>query len=177
LTYHSADLVEFPKIDMLSRINWENSSISLSFLTGRSLISSSNFERVATSANLNSLVEKLDNRDERSSLMVQLLPSSFVYLTSLHLMPLYLSQLIWYSGNMVDDLGLPRRSFWADLTIVDNYDIVEAFINDKVLVNVDTTDATDMVGEEGNTFLWMLRKKQLRALGLLANLKETCKVK
>jgi hypothetical protein len=77
--YRSADLVEFPKIDMLSRINWENNSISLFFLTGRSLISSSNFERVAASANLISLVVNLDNRDERSSSMVSLLPSSFVY--------------------------------------------------------------------------------------------------
>jgi hypothetical protein len=33
--------------------------------------------------------------------------------------------------------------------IVDDDDIVEAFSNDKVLVNVDTTDATNMVGEEG----------------------------
>ncbi len=86
--YHSADLVEFPKIDMLSRINWENNSISLFFLTGRSLISSSTFKRVATSVNLISLIENLDNRDERSSLMVPLLPSSFVYLTSSHLMSL-----------------------------------------------------------------------------------------
>jgi hypothetical protein len=84
--YHSADLVEFLKIDMSSRINWENISSSIFFLTGRSSISSSNFERVATSADLISLVKNLDNRDKRSSLMVPLLPSSFVYLTSLHLM-------------------------------------------------------------------------------------------
>jgi hypothetical protein len=43
-------------------------------------------------------------------------------------------------------------SFWTDLTIVDDNDIVEAFVNNKVLVNVDATDATNMVGEEGNTF-------------------------
>ncbi len=86
--YNLADLVEFPKIDMSLRINWENNSVSLFFLTGRSLIFSSNFERVATSANFISLVENLDNRDKRSSLMVSLLPSFFVYLTSLHLMSL-----------------------------------------------------------------------------------------
>jgi hypothetical protein len=79
--YRSTDLVEFPKIDMLSRINWENSSISLFFLTGRSSISSSNFERVLTSANLISLVKNLDNRDERYSLMVPLHgPTSSLFL-------------------------------------------------------------------------------------------------
>jgi hypothetical protein len=52
----------------------------------------------------------------------------------------------------VDDLGLLRTSFWANLTIVDKDDVVEAFINDKVLVIVDAADATDMVGEEGDTF-------------------------
>jgi hypothetical protein len=38
------------------------------------------------------------------------------------------------------------------LTIVDDNDIIEAFIDNKVLANVDATDATDIVGEEGNTF-------------------------
>ncbi len=52
----------------------------------------------------------------------------------------------------MDDLGLLRTSFWANLTIVDKDDVVEAFINDKVLVIVDAADATDMVGEEGDTF-------------------------
>jgi hypothetical protein len=37
------------------------------------------------------------------------------------------------------------------LTIVDNDDVVEAFVNDKVLINIDSTEATDMDGEEGNT--------------------------
>ncbi len=53
---------------------------------------------------------------------------------------------------MVDNLGLPRTSFWADLMIVDKDDVVEAFIDDKVLINIDTTDATNIVGEEDNTF-------------------------
>jgi hypothetical protein len=150
--YRSADFVEFPKIDMSLRINWENTSINLFFLTGRSSISSSNFKRVATSANLISLVENLDNRDKRSSSMVPLLPSSFVYLTSLHLMLLKLIQLIWYDGNLVDNLGLPRMSFWVYLTIINGNDAVEAVVNNKVLINVDTTDATNMVGEKGNTF-------------------------
>ncbi len=52
----------------------------------------------------------------------------------------------------MDDLGLPRRSFWTDLTIADNNDVIEAFIDNTVLVNVNATDATNMVGEEGNTF-------------------------
>jgi hypothetical protein len=68
-------------------------------------------------------------------------------------MLLYLSQLIWFAGNLVDDLGLPRTSFRAALTIVNKDDVIEAFINDKVLVNVDATGKTNMVGEEGNTFL------------------------
>jgi hypothetical protein len=38
------------------------------------------------------------------------------------------------------------------LTVVDDNDLIETFVNDKVLVNVDTTDANNMVGEEGNTF-------------------------
>jgi hypothetical protein len=86
--YHSDDLVEFPKIDMLSRVNWKNNSISLFFLTGRSLISSSNFKRVATRTNSISLVKNFDNRDEKSFLMVPRLPFYFVYLTSSHLMSL-----------------------------------------------------------------------------------------
>ncbi len=53
-------------------------------------------------------------------------------------------------------------SFWADLTIVDSNDVIDAFVDNKVLINVDATDAINMVGEEGNTFLWMLSKKQLQ---------------
>jgi hypothetical protein len=51
----------------------------------------------------------------------------------------------------MDNLGLPRTSFWVDLTIVDGNDVVEAFVDDKVLVNIDATDATHMVGDEGYT--------------------------
>jgi hypothetical protein len=160
--YHSADLVEFHTIGMSLRINWENNSISLCFLTGRSFISMSNFKRVATSADLISLVKNLDNRDERSSSMVPPLPSSFVYLTSLHLMLLWLSQLIWYAGNLVDNLVLLRLSFWADLMIVDKDDIVEAFIDNKVLVNVNTTDTPIWLGKKVTPFSWLLSKKQLR---------------
>ncbi len=36
--------------------------------------------------------------------------------------------------------------------IVDDDDVVESFINGEVLVNVEATAATDMIGEEGNTF-------------------------
>jgi hypothetical protein len=36
--------------------------------------------------------------------------------------------------------------------IIDDNDVVEAFVNNEVLVNVDVTDATNMVGEEGYTF-------------------------
>jgi hypothetical protein len=52
----------------------------------------------------------------------------------------------------VDNLGLLRTSFWEDLTIVDDDDVVDAFVDNKVLVNVDAADATDMVGEDSNTF-------------------------
>ena len=44
-----------------------------------------------------------------------------------------------------------QEGFWVDLMIVDDNDIIEAFVKNKVLIKVDTTDATDMVGEEGNT--------------------------
>jgi hypothetical protein len=54
---------------MLSKINWENNSINLFFLKGRSSILSSNFARVATIANLISLVEKFKSKDDRSSLI------------------------------------------------------------------------------------------------------------
>jgi hypothetical protein len=67
--YHLADLVRFTKIEMSSKINWENNSISSFFLTGRSLISSSNLARVTTSANLISLVENLESKDDRSFLV------------------------------------------------------------------------------------------------------------
>ncbi len=40
-----------------------------------------------------------------------------------------------------------------DLTIVDEDDVIEAFIDDKVFVNINTTDANNMVGEEGNTII------------------------
>ncbi len=46
--------------------------------------------------------------------------------------------------------------------IVDEDDVIEAFIDNEVLVNLDATGATNMVGEEGNTFLWTLSKKQLQ---------------
>jgi hypothetical protein len=36
--------------------------------------------------------------------------------------------------------------------IVDDNDIIEASVTDGVLINIDVTDATDMVGEEGKTF-------------------------
>jgi hypothetical protein len=52
----------------------------------------------------------------------------------------------------VDNLELPKTSFWVDLTITNDDDVIDAFVNDEMLVNVDMTDATNMVGEEGNTF-------------------------
>jgi hypothetical protein len=47
----------------------------------------------------------------------------------------------------VDNLGLPRTSFQADLMIVVNDDVVDTFVNIKVLVSVDATDATNIFGE------------------------------
>ncbi len=89
-----ADLVRFTKKDMLSKINWENNSISLFFLTGRSSISSSNLARVATSANLISLVEKLESKDDGSFLIFSPVSSSLLYFLTSHLMSSMLSQLI-----------------------------------------------------------------------------------
>jgi hypothetical protein len=78
-TYHLAVLVRFTRIDMSAKINWENNSINLFFLNGRSSISSSNFARVATSANLISLVEKFESKDDRSSLIFLPVLSSLLY--------------------------------------------------------------------------------------------------
>ncbi len=55
----------------------------------------------------------------------------------------------WQLGGQ---LGAPKNKFLGRLDIVDKDDVVEAFINDKVLINVDATDATNMVGEEGKPF-------------------------
>ena len=92
-TYHLVVLVRFARIDMLSKINWENNSINLFFLKGRSSISSSNFARVATSANLISLVEKFKSKDDRSSSIFLPVLSSLLYFLSSHLMLSMLSQL------------------------------------------------------------------------------------
>jgi hypothetical protein len=72
-------LVRFARIDMSAKINWENNSINLFFLKGRSLISGSNFARVATSVNLISLVEKFKSKDDRSSLIFLPVLSSLLY--------------------------------------------------------------------------------------------------
>ncbi len=56
------------------------------------------------------------------------------------------------AGNLVEDLRLPRTIFWADLTIDDDDDAVDAFVNNKVLVNADVADAIDMFGNKGNNF-------------------------
>ena len=55
---------------------------------------------------------------------------------------------------MVDNFGLPRKSCLADFTINNNDDdIVNAFIDNKlVIVNVDTAEPTDMVGDDGTPF-------------------------
>jgi hypothetical protein len=34
---------------------------------------------------------------------------------------------------------------------VDNNDIIDDFVSNKMLVNIDATDATNVVGEEGDT--------------------------
>ncbi len=84
-------LVRFARIDMSAKINWENNSINLFFLKGRSSISSSNFSRVATSANLIPLVEKFESKDDRSSLIFLPDSSSLSYFLSFHLMSSMLS--------------------------------------------------------------------------------------
>jgi hypothetical protein len=35
---------------------------------------------------------------------------------------------------------------------VDDNDVIDAFVGNKVLVSIDVADATNMVGEEGYTF-------------------------
>jgi hypothetical protein len=36
--------------------------------------------------------------------------------------------------------------------VVDDNNVVDAVVDDKVLMNVDAADTTDMVGDKGNTF-------------------------
>ncbi len=74
-----AVLVRFARIDMSSKINWENNSINLFFLKRRSSILSSNFARVATSVNLISLVEKFESKDDRSSSSFLPVSSSLIF--------------------------------------------------------------------------------------------------
>jgi hypothetical protein len=52
----------------------------------------------------------------------------------------------------VEDLGLPRTSFLANLTIDNDDDFVNESIGDKLLVNVDAADATNIVGDKGFNF-------------------------
>ncbi len=120
--YLLADLVKFTRLDILLKIDWENNSISSFFLMGRSLISSSNFARVATRANLISLVENLESKDDRSSSIFLPVSFSSLYFFSLRLISLMLTQLIRYAGNLVDFWGLSRSSCWANYTINNNDD-------------------------------------------------------
>ncbi len=72
-------------MDILSKINCKNTSISLLFHAGRSLISSPNFARVTTSANLISPGANLENKDDTSSSI--LLPNTFLFVVFFQLAP------------------------------------------------------------------------------------------
>ncbi len=52
----------------------------------------------------------------------------------------------------MEDLEFPRTCFRVDLTIDNDDDFVDAFVDNKVLVYVDAADATNMVGDKGNNF-------------------------
>jgi hypothetical protein len=60
---------------------------------------------------------------------------------------------MWKAGNLEDDGVLSRMSFFADLTIVNDYEVVDAFVDKEGLVNVDAADTTKDVGDEGNDFI------------------------
>ncbi len=152
---------------MSLKINWVNNSISLFFLTGRSLISSSNLARVATSANLISLVEKLESKDDRSSSIFLPVSSSLLYFLSSHLLSSMLSQLIRKAGNLVDNIRPKRSSCRADITINDdNDDVVDAFVDDAlVVISVDAAEPTDIVGDNGTPFLWTLNDNDIKKHG------------
>ncbi len=132
------------------------------------MISSSNFARVATRANLIPSVANLESKDDRSSSI--LLPATFslLYFSSLRLMSLTLSQLIRYAGNLVDLRGLPLKICRADFTINDNNDddendggVGDPFDDNKelVIVNVEAAEATEAVGDKGGPFLKEAKQK------------------
>ncbi len=54
------------------------------------------------------------------------------------------------------------RPNMADLMIVDEDDVVEAFINNGVLVNVEEQMQPIWSGKKVTPFSWMLSKKQLQ---------------
>jgi hypothetical protein len=69
-------------------------------------------------------------------------------------MSLMLSQLIWYAGNLADNIRLPSNSCWADFMINDddNKDI-NAFVDDKlVVISVDALELTNIMGDNDTPF-------------------------
>jgi hypothetical protein len=120
---------------------------------------SSNFARVATSANLISLVENLESKDDRCSSIFSSVSTSSLKFFSSRLMSLMLTQLMRSTGNLVDLWGLPRSSCQADFTIQDNDDnnnnIINPFVDDEelVVINVDAAEPTDIVEDEGTLYL------------------------
>jgi hypothetical protein len=57
---------------------------------------------------------------------------------------------------LIDNIGLPRSSCWADFTIDEddgNNDVINAFVDDKlVVVSIDATEPTNIVGDDGTPF-------------------------
>jgi hypothetical protein len=51
-------------------------------------------------------------------------------------------------------------SFQVDLMIANDNDVIEAFIDNKVLVNIVATVQLIWLGKKVTPFLWMLNKKQ-----------------
>ena len=52
----------------------------------------------------------------------------------------------------MEDLGLPRKSFLANLKIDNHNNVIDTFVDDKVLINVDIAEATNIVGDKGVDF-------------------------
>jgi hypothetical protein len=134
-------------------------------MKGISLLTTSNFDRVATRANLISLVENLESKDDRCSSIFSPVSSSSPYFFCLRLMSSMLTQLIWYAGNLVDLWGLLKSSCLANFISNnkgdDNNNVIDHLLNGEelVVVNVNVAEPTDIKGDKGTSYLMEAEQK------------------
>jgi hypothetical protein len=65
----------------------------------------------------------------------------------------------------VENFGLNRNSCQADFTINDNINdnVIDAFIGDElVVIDIDTAEPTNMVGDNGTPFSGILNKNNIK---------------